>query len=200
MTRITYSAPEIAILEGGSCRYAGLVRVDTLTPVRLWTGVGDLPVDDSTFDVDGMLYQGGGRLIDLPSFQRLINGIAERITFTLNGVTDDMRAMVYEDAAEVRGAAVRLGLAIFDGAWAQVGPVRWLKRGRIDTIETVNDADGKGGRIKSIEFSVGSAFTGRKVRGSGTWTNADQQSRPGSADDRFCERTPLMTAATKKWP
>lgn len=200
MTRIVYSAEEIAILEGGSCRYAGLVRVDTTAPVRLWTGVGDLPVNASTFDPDGTTYQGGGRLIDLPNFQRLINGIAERITFTLNGVTDDMRQMVYEDAAEVRGAAVRLGLAIFDGTWVQVGPVRWLKRGRIDTIETINDSDGKGGRIKSIEFSVGSAFTGRKVRGSGTWTNADQQSRPGSEDDRFCERTPLMTAATKKWP
>lgn len=200
MTRIVYSAGEKTILESGSCRYAGLVRVDTPDPVRLWTGVGDLPVDDSTFDADGAIYQGGGRLIDLPGFQRLINGIAERVTFTLNNITDDMRTLVYDIAPDVHGAAVRFGLVIFDADWAQVGPVRWLKRGRIDTIETVNEPDGKGNRVKSIELSAGSFFTGRKVPGSGTWTNADQQSRPGSEDDRFCERTPLMTQAVKKWP
>jgi hypothetical protein len=200
MPRIVYSVEEKAILESGSCRFAGLVRVDTPDPVRLWTGVGDLPVDDSTFDVDGVLYQGGGRLIDLPNFQRLINGIAERITFTLNNVTDDMRAIVYDIAPDVHGSAVRLGVTIFDGNWQQVGPVRWLKRARIDTIETINDPDGKGNRIKSIELSAGSFFTGRKVPGSAVWTNSDQQSRPGSEDDQFCERTPLMTATNKPWP
>lgn len=199
-SRIVYTNTEKLILQGGACRYAGLVRIATPTPVRLWTGVGDLPVNDSVCDPDGTIFQGGGRLVDLPSFQRLINGIAERIVFTLNNVTDDMRTLVYDIAPDVHGAGVRLGLVIFDGDWRQVGPVRWLKRGRIDTIETSNEPGPKGERMKSIELSVGSFFTGRKVPGQGAWTNADQQSRPGSEDDRFCERTTLMTAAQKAWP
>jgi hypothetical protein len=199
-SRIVYSNTEKLILEGGACRYAGLIRIATPTPVRLWTGPGDLPVDNSNFDADGAIYQGAGRLIGLPEFQRLINGIAERVSVTLNGVTDDMRAIVYDLADDVHFAAVRLGLVIFDDAWAQVGPVRWLKRGRIDTIETDNRPGPGATRLKSIELSVGSFFTGRKVGGQGTWTNADQQSRSGSSDDRFCERTPLLNHWEKSWP
>lgn len=198
--RIEYTPTQRTILESGRCQYAGLVRVATPDPARLWTGVGDLPVNDSTFDPDGTLFLGGGRLIDLPTFQRLINGIAERIVYTLNNVTDDMRAIVYDmEEADIRYAAVRLGLVVFDNNWQQVGPVRWLQRGRIDMIETSNEPDEKGNRIKAIELSVGSYFTGRKFPGQGTFTNASQQSYPGSDDDKFCERTPLMTNAQKPW-
>ena len=200
MPLIVYTADEKSALESGTCIYGGLVRVATPTPVRMWTGIGDLPVDDSTFDADGAIYKGSGRLINLPTFQRLINGIAERVTFTLNNITDDMRALAYEEAEDVRGSAVRLGLVIFNTEFAQIGPVRWMKSGRIDTIETRNDPDGQGNRIKSIEFSVGSFFTGRKVPGSGTWTNADQQARTGSSTDRFCEWTPSLITTTKSWP
>lgn len=196
---ITYTPDEIAILESGACRWAGLIRVATPDPARLWTGFGDFPVLDSAYDADGDVYRGGGRYLGMPAFQRLMNGLAERITITLSGVTDDMRALVYEEAADVRGAILRMGLVLFDETYGQVGPVRWLRRGRVDVIETSNQP-GERERIKTIEFSIGSLFTGRKVPGQGTWTNADQQARPGSEDDRFCERTPLMTETSKDWP
>lgn len=197
---IAYTADEIAALEGEVCSYAGLVRVATPDPVRLWTGIGDFPVVDSTFDPDGSIFKGASRLIDLPSFQRIWNGLAERVTLTLSGVTDDMRALVYDEADDVRGAICRFGLAILGDNWQQIGPVRWLRRGRVDVIETEN-RPGERERIKMISFSLGSQLTGRKIPGSGVYTNADQQSRPGSEDDRFCERTPLMTQTlTVKWP
>ncbi len=197
---IEYTEEEKAALESRFCSFAGLVRVATPDPVYLWTGVGDFPVVDSAFDPDGTLYRGGGRIIDLPGFQRIWNGLAERITITLTGVTDDMRALVYEEADDVRGAIVRLGLAILDGDWQQIGPVRWLRRGRVDVIETHN-RPGERERVKTIAFSLGSQLTGRKVPGSGVYTNADQQSRPGSEDDKGCERTPLMTENTvMRWP
>lgn len=197
---IEYTADEKAALESEFCSFAGLLRVATPIPVRLWTGIGDFPVVNSALDPDGSIFKGAGRLVDLPSFERIWNGLAERVTITLSGVTDDMKAMAYEEADDVRGAVVRLGLAILDGDWQQLGPVRWLRRGRVDVIETENRA-GERERIKTISFSLGSQLTGRKVPGSGTWTNADQQSRPGSENDRFCERTTIMTESTViKWP
>jgi hypothetical protein len=197
---IEYTPAEKAALESEFCSFAGLVRVATPTPVRLWTGVGDFAVNDSAFDPPGAIFKGASRLIDLPAFQRMWNGLAERVTITLNGVTDDMRTLAYDEAYDVRGAAVRLALVILGGDWEQIGPPRWLRRGRVDTIETENIA-GERERIKTIKFSLGSQMTGRRVPGSGTYTNADQQSRPGSEDDRFCERTSLMSAQTViKWP
>lgn len=196
---ITYSPAHVAALEGRFCSFAGLVRVATPVPVYLWTGIGDFPVTDSAFDPDGTLYT-GSRLVDLPAFQRIWNGLAERIDITLTGVTDDMRTLVYEEADDIRGAIVRLGIAILDGDWQQVGPIRWLRRGRVDQIETEN-RPGERERIKTIKFSLGSQLTGRRVPGSGSYTNQDQQSRPGSTTDKFCERTPLMTQqVVMRWP
>lgn len=197
---IEYSDEEKAALAGEFVSFAGLVRVATPDPLRLWTGVGDIAIDDSAFDPDGSIFRGGGRLIGLPAFQRMFNGLAERITVTLEGVTDEMRAIVYEEADDIRGAVLRLGFAILDGDWQQIGPVRWMRRGRVDTIETDNQP-GERERIKTISFSIGSQLTGRRIPGSGVYTNADQQSRPGSETDRFCERTSIMTAQTViKWP
>lgn len=195
-----YNAAEQAALEGEFVSFAGFIRVATPSPVRLWTGIGDIAVLNSAFDPPGSTFNGAGRIIDLPAFQRIWNGLAERITLTLTGVTDDMRALVYDEADDVRGAIVRLGIVIFDGFGQQIGPVRWLRRGRVDVIETEN-RPGERERIKTIAFSLGSQLTGRKVPGAGSYTNGDQQSRPGSEDDRFCERTPLMTQhSVIKWP
>jgi hypothetical protein len=197
---ITYTADEIASLESEFTKFVGFIRIATPIPVHLWTGgPGDFPIMDSAFDPDGTLYK-GSRVLDVPTFERIWNGLAERITVTLTGVTDDMRDAVYEEADDVRGAIVRMGFSVLDGDWQQLGPVRWLRRGRVDVIETHN-TPGQRERIKTIAFSLGSQLTGRRVPGSGSWTNGDQKSRPGSDDDRFCERTSMMTQTTEiVWP
>lgn len=195
-----YTAAEIAALESEFCSFAGLLRVATPVPLRLWTGVGDFTLNGSAYDPDGSVFQGGGRLIDLPAFERIYNGIAERVTVTLEGVTDNMRTRVYAEAADIRGAIVRLGWVALDGNLQQIGTPKWLRSGRVDTIETEN-RPGERERIKTISFSVGTLLTGRQVPNAATYTNADQQSRPGSATDRFCERTPLMTQnLVIRWP
>lgn len=197
---IEYTAEEKAALEAEFVSFAGLVRVATPDPLRIWTGVGDIAIDDNAFDPDGTIFKGAGRLIDLPAFQRMYNGLAERVTVTLTGVTDEMRDIAYEEADDVRGAVLRLGFVTLDSDWQQIGPVRWMRRGRVDVIETEN-RPGERERIKTISFSIGSQLTGRRIPGSGVYTNADQQSRPGSEDDRFCERTSLHTAQfVIKWP
>lgn len=199
MALLVYTDEEKAILASGSCSFAGLVRIGSgLDVSRIWTGVGDIVIDRSTYDFDGTTYNGAGRLIDLPAFQRMVNGIAERVTYKMNNVTDAMRSLAYDNPGLIKDAPVRLGLVVLDSSWQQVGDVRWIWRGRIDSYETINTPGKNGERVKSIEFSIGSYFTGRKVPGQGTWTNADQQSRPGSEDDRFCERTPLMSANITK--
>jgi hypothetical protein len=195
-----WTTAEKEALEGRVIQLGGLVRVATPVPVRLWSGIGDLPVTGSAFDADGTIYKGGGRLISLPAFQRLWNGLAERIDIDLIAVTDDMWSAVYEEADDIRGARLRLGIVLFDENYAQIGSIKWARRGTVDVIRTSNKP-GKNERVKTISFSLGSQFTGRRNPGAGAWTNADQRSRPGSEDDRACERTSLMTVnSVKEWP
>lgn len=196
---VEYTSDEKAQLEGQHCSFAGLVRVATPDPLRLWTGFGEFPVQDSAFDPDGTVFK-GTRLIDWPTFIRIYNGLSERIDVTFDGVSDDMRDRVYEEADDIRGAILRMALVVLGANYQQIGPPRWLRRGRIDVIDTDNRPNGRE-RIKTIKFSLGSQLTGRMVPGSGVYTNADQQSRPGSEDDRFCERTPMMTQSlVLRWP
>jgi hypothetical protein len=196
---MAWPSEQIAILDSGRFRLGGLVRVATPSPVRLWTGIGDLPIVDSAFDADNDIYKGGPRLITMPAFQRMFNGLAERITISLNGVSPAMRDLAYDERADIKGAIFRLGLVILDDDYQQEGDVQWLRRGRIDVIEISSDAGNNGERIRTLEFSVGSFFTGRKELQPGTWTQADQQSRPGSEDDRFCEWTSMLFGE-KRWP
>lgn len=192
---------EINALRGHHLPWAGLVRVATPAPVRIWTGYGDLPIVSSAFDPDASIYRGGNRLLSFPAFQSLWNGLAERILVTLTGVTEEMRALAYEEAADVRGSIIRLGIVIFDGNWQQVGSIRWLRRGTCDVIHTTNRPGRKSGRIKTISFSLGSHTTGRRVGASGTYTDQVQKSYPGREDDRFCERTVLETQNHQiQWP
>jgi hypothetical protein len=200
MAAITYSADEKAALQSGRCSLIGLVRIATPVPVRLWTGTGDFPILDSAFDVDGDAFKGGARLISMPAFQTMFNGLAERIVVTLSGVTQEMRDLAATEAADIRGAIFRLGIALLDENFAQLGSARWLRRGRIDVISSNSQSQDNGERVRTLEFSIGSLMTGRKVPGSGVYTHADQTSRPGSEDDRGLERMTLMANATMRWP
>lgn len=196
-----WTAPEIAALRSGHLSWSGLVRIATPSPARFWCGVGDLAVVNSAFDADGTVYPGGRHLVSFPQFQSLWNGLAERVVVTLDGVTDEMRTLAYDEAADVRGAIVRLAIILFDGDYQQVGKIRWLRRGRCDVIETSNRPGSLGGRVKSISLSLGSQMTGRVVPGQGMWTLMDQQSRPGSSTDLFFERTITESQErTIKWP
>lgn len=196
-----WTADEITALRGGHLSWSGLVRIATPSPVRLWCGVGDLRVVNSAFDADNTLYLGAHHLITFPQFQALWNGLAERVVVTLDGVTDEMRTLAYDEADDVIGAIVRLAIILFDTDYQQVGKIRWSRRGRCDVIETSNRPGRLGGRIKSISLSLGSQMTGRVVPGQGMWTLADQQSRPGSSTDLFFERTITESQErTIKWP
>ena len=195
MGLVVYSDREKEILESGRCSFAGLVKVETPEPARLWTGNGDIVIVNSAFDPGGATYLGSERLLTVPNFQRLVNAVAQRTTYTLSGATDKMADYVEDHRAEIHDAIVRFGLVVLGDNYGQVGPVRWLRRARCDMIAVSNNVSG-GIRTRIIELSVGTLATGRKVPNSGTFTNADQQQR--SPGDRFCERTSLMRNMTEK--
>ncbi len=197
-----FTDEELAVLESGSVSVVGLVRV-ALTDggtLRIWTGVGDLPIRSSAFDEDGAIYLGGGRLLEMPAFSQLVNAIAEQSGIAVTGLTAQMRRLVSEEAHLVIGAEIRAGLVYLGAEWQQIGAVHWLKRGKISDVDARNEAGG-GKRMRTAVVSFGTHAVGRRVPGYGTWTSQDQRSRPGSEDDRACEGVARLVGGVQKpWP
>ncbi|MGJ4888962.1 hypothetical protein ACQR1Y_12250 [Bradyrhizobium sp. HKCCYLRH3099] len=165
---------------------------------RLWTGVGRVAVEDA---IDGQaVYRGFGELTNLPALTQLVNGIADRLDFTLSGssVSAKVLATAAGEGDEVKGAQVDVGLGFFDERWQFVGLI-WLYRGEADLLTTSLDAAPGGNVTRAIKLSVGSAMTGRRRTRQSVYSDFDQQSR--SPGDRFCERIRRYSeGVAKEWP
>lgn len=196
---IELSPTEIDALDGDCQRIGVFFRMATTPLIRLWLGVGDCRVGDNAYDDGGATYSGLGQLLGVPAVTQLINGTAERVSFQVSGVSQELLAKASADSDLVRGVMVNLGIGIFGPDWQQLGVPKWLFRGSADFM-TVSQASGDDGAItRTIELSVGSRMTGRRRAGLSYLTDQDQQAR--SSGDRFCERTVLYTNTINKvWP
>lgn len=189
---------EISVLESDTQRIGIFFRMATTPIVRVWLGVGDIRPGANAYDASDELYSGLGQLIDVPALSQLINGVADRITFHVSGISPETMALAAA-GSNVKGASVAIGVALFGAQWQQLGPPKWLFRGRADYVTVQQQSDPQNrGVTRVMELSVGSLFTGRRRRGLSYLTDADQQARhPG---DKFCERTVLYSEVQKVWP
>lgn len=170
-----------------------LVRIATDPPARLWSGSGDLrlPADDVE-DEAGALYLGGGELLDgLDELEQLINGKADRIDINTSGVTGATIKLALEEAPQVKGAAVDIGVVLFDDLW-QLVAVEWQARYRADKLG-INRQPGQ----RTITLSMGSDDTGRSRTPNAYWSDADQRRR--SPDDRIFDRVSGINSGTSRY-
>lgn len=196
---VTLSDDEIDALASDTQKIGIFFRMATDPVVRLWLGIGDIKPGINAYDPtsDNDVYSGLGQLIDVPALQQLINGVADRVTFHVSGVSADTSALASTEANTVKGKAVAVGICLFGAAWQQLGVPIWLWRGTADFVTRQQQSNGST-TTRVIELSVGSLFTGRRRRGLSYLTDRDQQLR--SPGDKFCERTVLLSQFEKVWP
>jgi len=199
---IAFSAAELAALEAGTQRMGFFWRLEVLPVVRLWLGFGDIKPGVNVYDPDGVVYKGIGQITELPPFKQLTNGAAERVTFTLSGVTGRVLQVASGgDAEQVKGKRCAVGFAVMAQDWSLLGPVHWCANYTADYLsinqDLVEDVDAS--IVRSVSLSCGTLLTGRKRPGFAYFSDQDQQARfPG---DRFCERTPVYANGfNKPWP
>ena len=157
----------------------------------LWTGHGPLVTPPDTVDPGGATWKGAAQLLSLPALKALINGVAERVKFSVSGVSPDTLRLALEDRETVRNAELRLGFVDFDPQW-QVQSVTWEWLGIADVL-VVDSASGEGGkRTRTISLSVASADVLRSTPNLAFWTHADQQKR--SPTDLFCNQVAGISA------
>lgn len=170
------------------------IRIDCDPPARVWSGVGDLLIPADIVESEPAVYWGGGDLVSAPDFQQLMNGVAERLTLTLSGVTGESQRLALEDAASVKGARVHLVRFDFDDDW-QLDGVEYEAVFRADSLTVGND-EGPNGRTRTITLSIGTEDTDRSRAPIAFWTDADQRRR--SPTDRFFDHIAGITSGTSR--
>lgn len=177
-------------------RKSYVLRIATNPVVYVWTGNGLLDTPADAVDLSGATWRGAGRIIQLPALKALINGVSERVGFTLSGVSADTLRLAQEDKDEVDGADVRIGSVEFDAQWQLTGPIAWEWRGTADTLTVESAAGEDGSRVRTIALSV-AAIDNRRANPRYTfWTDAAQRLR--SSDDAFCDHVAQISNSVSR--
>lgn len=171
-------------------RISWLLRIDSDPTCYLWTGHGPLETPPDAIDAAGATWIGAGHVIDIPALQALINGVAQRVTFTLSGVSAETLRLAREDMDTVKGAEVRVGHVRFDADWQVDGLISWEWLGIADALK-IESRYSEDGRVRSIILMVGSADTMRSNPRFTYWTDSSQRLR--SPDDAFCDHVAMIS-------
>lgn len=171
-------------------RISWLMRIDSDPVCYLWTGLGPLETPADAVDPLGASWLGAGHIIGIPGLQALINGIAERVNFTLSGVSAETLRLAREDKATVKGAETRIGHVRFDADWQLIGGITWEWMGFADALR-VESRHADDGRLRSVILMVAGADTSRANPRFNYWTDASQRLR--SADDAFCDHVAMIS-------
>lgn len=160
-----------------------LFRIEADPPAYLWSGHGDLFVEGDAIAGDAT-YLGAGDIIDIPAVAQIINSAADRIEFTLSGVTDEAQRLAFEDRETVKGATVRIGSLVLDENLQQVGEVDWEWDGIANSVSVKRDPAQPGqSPTRTIAMSVARGDTARTRPELDFYTDASQ--RLVSATDAF---------------
>lgn len=171
-------------------RISWVMRIGSDPVCYLWTGFGDLKTPADGVDPDGATWLGAAHIIGIPALKALINGVAERVNFTLSGVSAETLRLARSDKATVKNADVRIGHVQFDKDWQLSGGVSYEWRGVADALR-VESRYGESNRVRSIVLMVGAADTTRSNPRFTFWTDSSQRLRSGT--DAFCDHVAMIS-------
>jgi hypothetical protein len=177
-------------------RESYLLRMATDPPVRIWSGARTLPVPagaSDPVDAGGATYRGWGELLNLPAVQQLINGAAERLDFSVSGISAEALGLAAASSTEIREKEVRVGSVLLDDYWQVAGDIAWEWVGTADSLIVERDASGEA-PIRTITLSVRSGATDRRRPPLAFFTDQDQRRR--SSDDAMFDHIAGINAGT----
>lgn len=151
-----------------------IVRIASDPPALLWSGLGPLLVPADIVVPEDAIALGGAELVNVPDFQQLMNGTAERLEFTLSGVSEETVRLALEDAPSVRGARVDVGRADFDDAW-QLISIEWEAVFEARSLSVSRPLAQSGQVTRSISLTIVAGDSTRSRAPNAFFTDADQR-------------------------
>lgn len=170
-------------------------------PLLLCLGINDIPIGIESVDAGGSVYIGSGKLLGIPELEVLINGLADRVEFSVSGVSAEHVAQLAPEAAKVKGKPVHVGIAVLDARWQPTTQIIPLWKGYADfwSVQRKPKAGTEGNPTQTIAISVGTGDTARSRSRRSYWTKAQQQKI--SPTDEFCSRVARYTRDYEvAWP
>lgn len=161
----------------------------------LWSGIGDLPIPAGIFPA--AVYKGAGALLTVPALKQMMNGLTDRVEFTVSGVTAETVRLAIDDRETVKGASLHIGFVLFDPDWQLIGPPTWEWHGIADIITTDRQSADQGGQ-RSITLSVAVADTRRANPQLAWFTDANQRLR-SPTDAAFDRVAQINAGATRRF-
>lgn len=166
-----------------------LVEIDyTPTPVRLWTGRGNIAWDSKTWN-------GVGRLGSISVIQERTGLRAGMIKLTISGLPTDSRAIALDDAAQNR--SVKVWAASFTesgGVWSVVADPNRMEWGDTDVHEIIERED----NTISIEVMVETPLSRLLLLSVLRCTSEDQHL--DFPDDTFFDSAATVAEQVLYWP
>lgn len=175
-----------------------IVRIDCDPPALFHSGYGPLLVPaDGIIGPDPQIALGTGQLVNIPDFQQLINGTAERLEFQLSGVNEETIRLALEDAPSVRGARVDLGRMDFGEDWQQVGSVVWEATFEARSLSVGRAlATGTNTPTRTLTLTIAHGDTIRSRAPLAFFTDSDQRRR--SPDDAVFSHVAGINSGTSR--
>jgi hypothetical protein len=135
--------------------------------VRLWLGFGNIEPGVNVYDLTGANYRGFGEIQNVPAFKQLVNGKAERVEFTVSGVSGEILTVIASGVTTCRTGQGQAGLCRLCADGAAMGAarrgalVRQLRRGLSGDCAATPD-DPFGSVVRTVTLSCGTIMTGRR--------------------------------------
>lgn len=197
---VNYFPSEIIEELRGSHNLGIFMSLQTDPPLHIWFGVNDIPARIDAIDPSGTVYQGGGKLIGVPTLETQINGTSDSVEFTLSGIDVDSGTALVDAIPEVRGADLYVGLTTLDQYYQPMSSIIPIWLGRAShTAEASQAVSGSDNRTMSLSLVVTTGWDTRSRSSSALWSSA--QHKAEYPTDKFCDNTASLARGVQpKWP
>lgn len=176
------------------------LRMETDPALHIWLGVNDIPAGFDSIDPAGTVYLGGGRLLNVPTLEVLVNGQSGSVEFGISGIDPATALKVLDTMPPVRGKAVQIGLTTLDDYYQPTSGIIPIWTGAAShPSERSEPVSGSGSPTLAISLAVISGNGTRSRASASMWSSAHHKAKHPT--DLFCDGTArLARGVAPAWP
>lgn len=176
------------------------LRLDTDPALHIWMGINDIPAGFDSIDEDGTIYLGGGRLLNVPTLEVLVNGQSDSVEFGIAGIDPATAQKVLDEMPPVRGKDIRIGITTLDDHYQPTASPVAIWGGTAshvtETSEVVKETENA---TTAVSLASVSGNNTRSRASSSLWSAVHQKALHPT--DRFCDGTArLARGVAPVWP